>query len=158
MKTLFGDDDGTAIATKLAVSFIVPGHPMSFQTTRQGVAKNTGKRWLFDPTEYKAYKEAIQQRAWDAVKRDPHWRLIDAPIQLRIVAIFSRPKKLQHDPRERIPKGTKPDNSNLQKAVEDGCNRIVWTDDARVAINITEKYFGRWLEPESLLVEVKEIE
>lgn len=156
MKTLFGEDEAVVVA-KRAVTFIVPGHPMSFQTTRQGFAKNTGKRWVFDPTEYKAYKEAIQARAWDAVRTIPHWTLIDRAIQLRIVAVFLRPKKYARDPRPRILKDTKPDNSNLQKAVEDGCNRIVWTDDARVAISITEKWYGAPGEPECLQVEVKEI-
>jgi len=90
--------------------------------------------------------------------------LLEGPLQLDILAIFKRPKKinkavkawcdekgLPHGPNSRVWCPRKPDIDNIRKSVQDAM-KTVWRDDAQVVAGLTLKAYGREGERPSITI------
>ena len=65
-------------------------------------------------------------------------------IRIRMRMIWKRPKRLMRkkDPDGLIPKLTRPDGDNVEKAVLDGMNGVAFNDDAQVFGNSWTKWYS----------------
>lgn len=110
------------------IRFVIPGEPRGKQAART-------TRWGgYNLPQTAAELEAIRYIASAAMQGRPP---IDGPIELRICAYRQVPKSWSKIKRSRALDGlilpiSRPDGSNYQKLLEDGCNSIVWHDDSQV--------------------------
>lgn len=129
------------------IQFEVPGPPRG-----KGVArKSTGKR--VDGTTFTrmhphaptvAYESLVKKLAFDAMQGQPP---TEGPVSLSVLMVFpiaaGWSKRRQQAAMQGMEKPTrKPDCSNVLKAIEDGCNGVVFKDDAQVVRVTMRKKFG----------------
>jgi Holliday junction resolvase RusA-like endonuclease len=94
---------------------------------------------MYTPQKTVTFERAVESAALSALDI----RVIDFPVRVDILAVFSRPKRLtrKKDPQGLLWKPTRPDSDNLRKAVLDGL-ACVLTDDALVVDGRTCKVYG----------------
>ncbi|MCA6391273.1 MAG: RusA family crossover junction endodeoxyribonuclease [Cytophagales bacterium] len=114
------------------VSFVVPGNPFGKQTNR--TPKNSFRH--FTPAETKAYQDRVGLLAMKAMRGQPMQKK-GVDLGLMFVAVFPIPKKFTKAQRAAALVGDlrptkKPDLSNIQKALEDGMNGVVYYDDCQI--------------------------
>jgi Holliday junction resolvase RusA-like endonuclease len=87
-----------------------------------------------------AFKAAVQMAAREAY-RGP---VIDAPLAVRVIAVFPRPKGMvwKSKPMPRLLKVSKPDVDNCIKSLLDALNGILFRDDAQVCQLRIEKWIA----------------
>lgn len=84
---------------------------------------------------------------WKAAVRFAGQRMMDSrplvtePVRLALVWVFQRPKRLMSVPRPLLYEGPK-DIDNLEKAVMDALNQVVWIDDRQVSCVIKQAVWG----------------
>jgi Holliday junction resolvase RusA-like endonuclease len=122
----------------MTIRFTVPGIPQGKGRARMTTIN--GRARSYTPGKTVAYESLIAMQAQDAMEgRD----LFDGPLYLCVTAIFPIPpswsKKRKADARWHI---AKPDGDNILKAVGDGCNGVVWSDDSKVALSKVIKVYG----------------
>lgn len=66
------------------------------------------------------------------------FQAIDKPIEVWIAFMFERPKSTKF---KGFPAG-KPDLDNLEKAIFDAANQILWTDDCRIVKKHSQKVWA----------------
>ena len=89
----------------------------------------------YTPAETKDYEVKVKQSAWIAMQSD---KIQKADRRVSVIVTFffdvpksySKAKRLEREAGIRIP--AKPDIDNLSKSILDGCNDIVYLDDASV--------------------------
>lgn len=115
------------------VRFTVPGKPEPKGRHRTMVTKS-GKMHTYTPDKTVNYEALVKKEAWQAMAgRSP----LDAPITLVLRIQLPCPDSWS-DKRKReaycgdILPTKKPDGDNIVKAIKDGCNKILWVDDAQV--------------------------
>jgi Holliday junction resolvase RusA-like endonuclease len=113
-----------------SVSFIVPGNPFGKQTSKS--TKN-GRRH-YTPKETVLYENLVMMQAMQAMQDRPP---VDIDVGLMFVAVFPVPdswsvKKRAAALADEIRPTKKPDLSNIQKALEDGMNAVVFKDDSQI--------------------------
>jgi len=113
-----------------SVSFIVPGHPFGKQTSKS--TKN-GRRH-YTPKETVRYENLVMMQAMQAMQDRPP---VDIDVGLMFVAVFPVPDSWSAKKRAAALAGDirptkKPDLSNIQKALEDGMNAVVFKDDSQI--------------------------
>jgi Holliday junction resolvase RusA-like endonuclease len=113
-----------------SVSFIVPGHPFGKQTSKS--TKN-GRRH-YTPQETVRYENLVMMQAMQAMQDRPP---VDIDVGLMFVAVFPVPDSWSAKKRAAALAGDirptkKPDLSNIQKALEDGMNAVVFKDDSQI--------------------------
>jgi Holliday junction resolvase RusA-like endonuclease len=111
-----------------AISFVIPGTPRGKQVARVTRFGN------YTPKQTADELEAVRYIASAAMHGRPP---LDGPVELRICAYRAIPTSFSKRQRERALAGqvlpiSRPDGSNYQKLLEDGCNQIVWRDDSQV--------------------------
>ena len=128
--------------------FSVEGHPKA-QPRVKARAVNQGGKWrafVYTPTTAKDWKLAV---AVEAAKLDVYYEK-DVPLEVRKVFLMPRPKShygsRKGEPylKDSAPKHptTKPDLDNLEKAVWDALNEVLWHDDAQVVKVYKEKQYA----------------
>jgi Holliday junction resolvase RusA-like endonuclease len=129
------------------IKFIIPGDVVPW--ARAGGGKTVHK---FTPKKQRDYMGMIRAEAHKQMQTLPG--PIEGPVQLKIVASYLWPKSATKKRMAAVDgawKTSKPDADNLAKIVKDALNKIVWLDDAQVALSTTWKLYG----PKAgLLVEV----
>jgi Holliday junction resolvase RusA-like endonuclease len=127
-------------------SFTIPGKPFAKQrhrTTRAGRS--------YTPAETVSFERTVGTIAGPLFPRP-----MQGPVSLAIVAHFQMPASWPRKKREAMngkPHIQKPDLSNVQKAIEDGLNRIAYDDDCQVASCHVRKF---WTDrPSQTLVRVE---
>lgn len=118
-------------------SFTIPGDVVPW--ARAGGGKST---FRFTPKRQRDYGAVLRDSAREAMGDEPP---VDEPVEMRIVAVYQPPKSRTRRARESETagfKGSKPDADNIQKIIKDALNKIVFTDDARVAVCHTAKIYG----------------
>jgi Holliday junction resolvase RusA-like endonuclease len=114
--------------TTAAIVFVIPGNPRGKQAART-------TRWGgYNLPQTAAELEAVRYIASAAMQGRPP---LEGPVELRICAYRAIPTSFSKRQRERALAGqvlpiSRPDGSNYQKLLEDGCNSIVWRDDSQV--------------------------
>jgi Holliday junction resolvase RusA-like endonuclease len=112
-----------------SVSFIVPGHPFGKQRSR---STKSGRHYT--PQETVRYENLVMMQAMQAMQDRPP---VDIDVGLMFVAVFLVPdswsaKKRAAALADEIRPTKKPDLSNIQKALEDGMNAVVFKDDSQI--------------------------
>lgn len=131
------------------IEFHVPGEPQGKGRARATVATNkatgqvlrdkkSGRAIInhYTPEKTVAYESLIRVLAMQAgaqVRANPP----DGPVELVIEVRRSIPDSWPTWKREAALAGqirptTKPDNDNVEKAVKDGCNGVLWKDDCQI--------------------------
>lgn len=138
----------------MTITFTVWGDPVAQGRPRTAVIG--GRARVYDPEKSRNYKALIRLVAQEA-KPD---HLLEGPVSLTL-RIFKRfPASFSKRAREQARAGnirpaTKPDASNILKAIEDALNGVVWVDDRQIVDLIVSKAYDD--EPR-VEVEVREIE
>ncbi|UFW91009.1 RusA family crossover junction endodeoxyribonuclease [Bradyrhizobium barranii] len=130
------------------VTFVVPGKPQGkarARSSRKLAAATGGKRTHYTPAKTVSYERAVGTMARLAMRSRPP---IDGCVSLCVRAVFEIPATWSQAKKDRalvgeIRPGVKPDLSNIIKAIEDGMNGIVLTDDARIVdLDGSKKVYG----------------
>lgn len=117
------------------IEFFVPGVPVAKGRPRAYRRKN-GSIGAYTPDKTVVWEETIKYYAMKVRPDKP----IDGPIKL--ILEFKMPKSKNAEKQKRQHPTTKPDLDNLEKAVMDALNGIMWTDDARVCQKISSKIYA----------------
>jgi Holliday junction resolvase RusA-like endonuclease len=113
------------------IRFEVPGDPVP--KARARVVINKGRVHAFTPEQTRTFETKVRIAAIKAMHGKHMMRgAVDAEIEIGV----RRPKKCI----KRVPIG-RPDLDNLLKAVIDGCNGIVFADDAQIVHLVATKYY-----------------
>lgn len=119
-------------------TFTIPGKPFGKQRPRVGVI--AGHARVFTPKETVSFERQVGQIAASLFPRP-----IDGPVEMHIRAVFEAPPSWSRKKRAALlgtPHTSKPDLSNLIKAIEDGLNRIAYADDGQIAFQSSRKVWG----------------
>ena len=128
-------------------SFVIPGKPFAWKRPRFNRASGA----TFNDATQEAYFSTVASIAQRHTNGP-----IDGPVSLGIAATFAMPKSWSNKKRAAMAgqhHTQKPDLSNLVKAIEDACNRVLFRDDAQVAV-----YAGcskRWGDVDQTIVTVE---
>lgn len=134
------------------ITFSVPGNPRgkgrAKSATRIGIDKRTGKTRAFTkhytPAETEAYESLIRLAAARAMDgRPPYTGPIQVEIHITcpIPASWSQARQRRAAAGEIVPT-TKPDGDNVEKAIKDGMNGVVYRDDCQVVDDTKRKRYG----------------
>ena len=117
--------------------------------------KHTGMSMAFTDAKTERFEAAIAHAADACIDAPFH---VDALLEVWIVAVFARPKRLMRrkDPEGRILHGSPPDADNIAKAVIDALNPWI-TMDQRVARLHVGKVYAAIGEPAHVEVEIEEL-
>lgn len=121
-----------------AVSFVIPGAPIGKQ--RAVARRRQGHIRMITPEKTVEHENRIAEFGLHHFPSP-----IEGPVRLTVEAVFALPPSWSKKKREAHlgrPHTSKPDASNVCKAVEDGLNRIAYADDAQVAEQVTRKVWG----------------
>ena len=121
-----------------ALTFTVPGEPQG-----KGRAKFGGGR-TYTPAKTVSYEGLIALAAQTAMAGRPP---MTGPLRMTVEAFLSVPvsdsaKKRAAKLSGEIRPTKKPDFDNIAKAIADGCNRVVFADDAQIVSAGIEKFYG----------------
>lgn len=122
----------------MIVSFTIPGKP--FGKKRHRIGTVAGRARAFNPEENRSFEQKVAE-----IARPLFPAPISGPVRLRIVASFEVPRSWSKK-RQAEAMGAyhtqKPDRDNVEKAIQDGLNRIAWSDDSQVADGRCVKRWG----------------
>ena len=126
----------------------LPGEPRGWGRTGVQVIRTAGGTTF--AKHYTDPKTRTEQGAlrWAARAAMRSCSPLDGPLVVRITACFTPPsswseRKKGHAFAGLIRPSVKPDFDNIAKLVCDACNKLVWTDDARICEATTAKWYGR---------------
>jgi Holliday junction resolvase RusA-like endonuclease len=138
----------------MRVKFKVLGEPKGKQRPR--LCKIRGRSIVYTPKQTTEYEQKIRA----SCKRLMSEKFPQGiPLEIKITALFSIPKKFNKEQREKSINGEllptkKPDGDNVIKIVLDALNDTAYFDDSQVCgINFFKKYG----EKAQIIIEIKEI-
>lgn len=124
---------------KIELKFAVMGEPIG-----KGRPRFTRTGRVYTPTKTMEYENRIKQAAWSAMKRQS-LEPTEKSVHLELAAYFPIPKSWTKKKKDQaingVLKPNKPDIDNILKAVLDGCNKIVYIDDAQVYSTRAKKLY-----------------
>ena len=122
------------------ISIVIPGQPIAQPRHKIAVRGGFAKAYIDGKHPIHGYKQAIALIASAAMNGN---QPLDCPLSVRIAFVFQRPASHSKKRRAIIdePHSQKPDIDNLCKAVFDGLNKVVWSDDSQVVSLVAVK---RW--------------
>jgi Holliday junction resolvase RusA-like endonuclease len=125
-----------------SVEFSVPGEPQG--KGRAKIVKIGGFSRMATPEKTVAYEGLIAMAAQQAMAGAP---LLEGACELQITAVCSVPASWSGKKKAQALAGVlrptkKPDADNITKAVCDGMNGIVWTDDVQAVDQRIRKVYG----------------
>lgn len=102
---------------------------------------------MYDPPKSKAYKQMVAAKVRSHMKINGI-EMIEGPLVVHLNFYFKPPKSYTKKKLKLIEEGklhyTKlGDVDNLAKGVLDGCNKILFKDDAQVVSLTSSKYYGK---------------
>jgi Holliday junction resolvase RusA-like endonuclease len=137
------------------ISFTVPGAPQG--KGRPRVGRIAGQARMFTPQKTAAYEALIALAGQTAMAGRA---LLSGPVEMLVHIDFGIPKSYSAKKRAAALAGmirptTKPDSSNVLKAIEDGLNGVVYVDDVQIVEHVISK---RYAETPGVRVEVWPVE
>lgn len=146
-------------AGSAAICFTVPGNPVGKGRHRSRIAKmGDGRQFIanYTPKETVNYENLVKTKAEVAMAGRG---LMTGPVELVFFAFVTPPaswslKKQRAALAGEVLPTTKPDLDNIEKALSDGLNGVVWADDKQVVDCRKSK---RYAATPGLTVEVREI-
>jgi Holliday junction resolvase RusA-like endonuclease len=139
----------------MQISFVIPGQPVA--KGRPKFARRGAHVVAYTPEKTASYENLVKMAATACMcGREPSGKPIalSVSINLQIPANWSKKRRALAEAGT-IYATKKPDADNVLKGIEDGCNGIVWRDDAQVVRVMLEK---RYSAMPSALVRVIEID
>ena len=129
------------------IAFVVPGVPVAKGRARSRIARSSsGKTFVshYTPAETRSYENLVRMCAKDAMGGGVP---LDLALSVEIVARIPVPASWSNKRRERALAGLvgatkRPDGDNYAKAVLDGCNAVVWKDDAQLVDIVVRKRYA----------------
>jgi Holliday junction resolvase RusA-like endonuclease len=137
------------------IEFVIPGQPTAKGRARtQPVYKRDGKPLLaangrvimstYTPEKTELYENRVAMAARAATGGQAPW---SCPVAIEIEICVEVPASWSHKRRKAcleqlIAATKKPDLDNIEKAVLDGCNKIVYDDDCRVVRKSATKRYS----------------
>ena len=124
------------------ITFAVPGQPQGKGRARVG--KVNGHARLFTPGKTVAYEGLVAHAAQQAMGGLGLFEgpcMVSMDIVCQVPASWSAKKQAQAINGTLRPV-TKPDIDNVEKAIFDGCNGVVWRDDVQVVDVRKSKRYG----------------
>lgn len=137
------------------IRFRIPGQPQGKGRARAFV--RNGHVGHYTPAKTRSYEGVITTLAMEAMQgREPSKK----PIRINIMCLFEVPQSWPQWKREAALRGeilptVKPDLDNVEKAVKDALNGVVWRDDCQVVADSKE---SRYSDTPEVIVAVWEIE
>ena len=127
----------------MLIEFTVPGEPVAKGRARAFI--RCGKIGHYTPDKTANYESLVRLFASRAMGNKP---LMTEAIWLTVDAYFSIPRSWPARKQEdaevmKVRKISRPDLSNVVKAVEDALNGIVWVDDSQVIQIRASKHYSR---------------
>jgi Holliday junction resolvase RusA-like endonuclease len=126
---------------------VLSGEPAPYRERQR--AFQTGKHGAPITYSYKTgstrkYQDWLRRAAQEAMAGRP---LFDGAVVLIMTSYMPIPKSMRKSDRalaerELLPHIVRPDQTQILKAAEDAFNKVVWTDDARVARHILGKLYS----------------
>lgn len=138
----------------MMIAFTIPGQPVP--KGRPKFARRGAHVVAYTPAKTASYENLVKLAATTAMCGvQPTAR----PVALQVTLNLQVPASWSNKRRAAAVAGTicatkKPDADNVLKGIKDGCNGIVWADDAQVVRIMIEK---RYSETPSALVRVLEV-
>lgn len=127
----------------MTIAFFVPGQPVG--KGRPRIGRVGAHASMFTPEKTSSY-EAIVRHAAHAAMNGADPMLIAVRVRLDILmqipASWSARKAERAAAGQELPT-TKPDIDNVEKAIFDAMNGIVWRDDVQVVDVVKSKRYGR---------------
>jgi Holliday junction resolvase RusA-like endonuclease len=126
------------------IVFTVPGAPVGKGRPRVGKSFGTGQVVLRTPEKTVNYESRIALAGHEAMAGAPLLELacaVKLEIYVQIPASWSKKKQTAALNGEVLPV-TKPDIDNIEKAIFDGLNGVVWKDDVQVTDVIKKKRYA----------------
>lgn len=124
------------------IAFTIPGQPVA--KGRPKFARRGAHVVAYTPAKTASYENLVKMAATEAMQGcDP----TAAPVELRIVLRMQIPASWSNKRRALAAAGEiratkKPDADNVLKGIKDGCNGIVWRDDAQVVVIVLTKAYA----------------
>lgn len=137
------------------ISFTIPGQPVA--KGRPKFARRGNFVTAYTPAKTQSYENLVRMAAAEAMAgANPSARPIALSLSLwlQIPASWSQTKRKKAAFGAVLPT-KKPDADNILKGIKDGCNGIVWRDDAQVVRITLEK---RYSEQPRATVSVSELD
>lgn len=121
----------------MTIEFFMPMIPPTATHQEKQVRFQNGKGRFYEPPEVKAARAKLEAHL---AQHRPE-RMMKGAIQLVVKWLFPIPPSTKHYTGEY--KTTKPDTDNLEKLLKDVMTKLgFWKDDAQVASEIIEKFYG----------------
>lgn len=124
------------------ITFQVPGVPVA--KARPRATTINGSARLYTASKTRDYEQRVSQAARSAMcKAPPLPGAVAASLDIRLPVPASWSKTRRADALAgRVFPTSKPDSDNYAKAVLDGCNGVVWVDDAQVVRLTAQKRYA----------------
>lgn len=129
------------------VKILVPGIPQGKGRARAFIrrgGRGAGTTGHYTPEKTRSYEGVIAAMAQAAMAGRA---LLTAPLLIEVIAVMPVPPSWPAWKRAAALRGevlptTKPDLDNIEKALKDGFNQVVWRDDAQVVHCVKSKRYG----------------
>jgi len=126
----------------VALRFAIDIRPQPKQRTANIISAGRIKRYT--PDETRNFEASVKQLAWLAMREQGIKKVTNTAVHLTLDFIFGVPVSLSKAARLvrlNAYHTMKPDLTNLCKAIEDGCNDMVYGDDSQIAsITMTKRW------------------
>lgn len=139
----------------MIVNFVIPGQPVA--KGRPKFARRGGFVQTYTPEKTQSYENLVKlaaSRSMDGRTPSDKPLAISVSLYLQIPTSWSKSKRAKAIAGQ-VCATKKPDADNVLKGIKDGCNGIVWRDDAQVVRISLEKVYA---ESPSAAVTVHELE
>lgn len=136
------------------IQITIPGQPQGKGRARAFV--RNGSVGHYTPAKTRSYEGVITTLAMEAMQgRAPSQR----PIRMEMVCLFEVPQSWPQWKREAALRGeivptVKPDRDNVEKAVKDALNGVVWRDDCQIVADAKSSSYS---ETPAVIVTVWEV-
>lgn len=128
----------------MKIEFAIPGNPFGKQRPRITVRGGYGH--AYTPKQTVEYEKTVRTLAMEQVIHSPEWRT-DYPMAVRIRAFYPIPESFPKKKRQLAESGellpmVKPDLDNVNKAIMDAMNEIVYQDDKQICALFSNKQYS----------------
>ena len=134
-----------------AVAFTIPGNPVG-----KGRARSTASGIHYTPDKTRNHEAFVKMIAKQAMFSNPPMKGACA-VEIRVNVTI--PKSTSNKKRDLMLRGfirptKRPDNDNIEKAINDAMNGIVFDDDVQIVDNHTTKWYSEFSETTVFVREV----
>ena len=123
------------VLTQNCIEMTIFGNPAAKQAAKAFYNPKAKKMIKFSPTKTKDWEQLIRSVAQDYRLEE----LLDCPLTVETVFYFLKPKSRS---KKCIYPDRKPDHDNLEKAVFDALEGIIFTNDSRICEKRFRKFYG----------------